>query len=442
MSSNRRTFLKTSAGAAALSAATYAGAADAPNNRVRVAVMGVRGRGNALVSNFVAQPDVDVVAICDIDDAAFGKAVTNVEKVSGKTPRKEKDVRKIIEDKSIDVLVIAAPDHWHAPATVWACEAGKDVYVEKPVSHNLLEGRLMVDTARKHKRIVQCGTQRRSGEQFKQAAAFLQGGGIGKIHLAKSWIIHRRVNIGKKGNAPVPAGVDYNLWLGPAAETPFNPNHFHYNWHWFWEYGTGELGNNGIHGLDVARWGLGLEHPSRISSSGGKYYFADDDQETPDTQLVSFDYPDCTLTWEHRTWYQTGKPAPAPAAGAGGAAKATPASSRGFGVSWHGTKGTLLWDGDWRILDGDAVFEAGKNSNIETGHARNFLDCIKSRNLPNADILQGHLSTSLCHLGNISHRLRKTLAFDPATESFADKDANALLGRAYRKGFELPIRTV
>ena len=426
---DRRTFLQSAAaGAAALSAAAYAGAADKPNDRLRVAVMGVRGRGLALLRQFAARPDAEVVTVCDVDESVLAPAVKAAAAKTDRPVRTEKDIRKVLDDKGVDAVVIAAPDHWHAPATVWACQAGKDVYVEKPVSHNLAEGRMMVDAARTHKRVVQAGTQRRSGAQFRRAAEFLRGGGIGQVIMARSWIFSKRINIGRKADGPVPAGVDYDLWLGPAPQRAFNPNRFHYQWHWFWDYGTGELGNNGIHGLDIARWGMGAADPVRISSAGGKYFFTDDDQETPDTQVVTWDFAGCTLIWEHRTWYDVSKRA------AG--------KTRTFGISWQGTKGTLTFDGEWKVLDGDAAFDPGPSESIEAAHVADFVEAVRSRRNPNADILEGHLSTRLCHLGNIAHRLGRTVRFDAANETIpGDAEAAALLGRTYREGFELPVRS-
>ena len=216
-------------------------------------------------------------------------------------PKVERDLRKVLEDQSITALVVAAPDNWHALATVWACQAGKHVYCEKPASFNLVEGQRMVEVARKHNRVVQIGTQRRSGPHFQSAAEFIRSGKLGKTPVAKTWIGGARKSIGHKKDGPVPAGVDYNLWTGPASLRPFNPNRFHYEWHWNWDLGTGEIGNNGIHGLDVCRWLLNVDAPTRISSGGGKLFY-DDDRQTPDTQVATFDFPGATIVWEHRIW--------------------------------------------------------------------------------------------------------------------------------------------
>ncbi|OWK47186.1 Gfo/Idh/MocA family protein [Fimbriiglobus ruber] len=419
----RRQFAQ-SATALTLSAASYTRAADAPNETVRVVVMGTRIRGKFHLSAFPSEPHVEVTHVIEPDSNLVPDALGVAAKHQKAVPTVETDVRKVLEDKSVDVLVVAAPDHWHALATVWACQAGKHVYVEKPVSHNIIEGRRMVQAARKYKRVVQAGMQRRSAGHVDAAREFVQSGKLGKVPFARAWIAGNRSGIGKKANAPVPKGVDYSLWLGPAKESEFNPNHFHYNWHWFWEYGTGEIGNNGIHMLDVARNILNLDSPTRISSSGGIYFY-DDDRETPDTHLATFDFPNCSLVWEHRIWAKTGL------------------DGEAFGVSIHGEKGTLVFDSKgWHVKDvKDGLTETSeKGSNgIENAHVRNFLACIKSGKLPNADIEIGHKSTRLCHLGNIAYRTGRTLKFDAETETITgDADANKLLGREYRKGFELP----
>jgi predicted dehydrogenase len=416
---DRRDFLKTSAATlGSLTALTAAGAADKPNDKFVVAIMGVRGRGRQLLGSFVAQPDVEVAYICDVDSNVVPNAAKIVEQKQKRTPKVEKDIRKVLEDKDVNALIIAAPDHWHALGTVWACQAGKHVYCEKPISHNLIEGRRMVQAARKYDRVVQVGTQRRSGEFLMKAAEYVRSGKLGKIPFARTWIAGNRPSIGHKPDGSVPEGVDYDLWLGPAPSRPFNPNRFHYEWHWNWDYGTGELGNNGIHGLDLIRWLLDLDAPNRITSGGGKYFY-DDDRVTPDTQIATFDFEKTSVVWEHRIWQKAGR----------------------TGYDWvtlYGEKGTLaLNDKGWRIVEDETIGE--KPTELEKAHARNFLDSIKAHKRPNADIEEGHKSTRLCHLGNIAYRLSRTLRFDAKTETIIDDaEANKLLGRSYRKGFELP----
>jgi predicted dehydrogenase len=302
---------------------------------------------------------------------------------------------------------------------VWACQHGKHVYVEKPIAYCLSEGRRMVQAARKYNRVVQVGTQRRSGAYLARAAEYVRSGKLGKVPFARAWIAGHRKSIGKKADAPVPAKVDYNLWLGPAPERPFNPNRLHYNWHWFWDYSVGEIGNNGVHGLDVIRWLLDLDAPVRISSGGGKYFY-DDDQETPDTQVSTFDFPHCSVVWEHRIWAKTG------------------VRNESFGIELVGEKGTLVVDGKgWHVENGPAVSE--KATPVEPLHQRNFLDCIATGKRPSADVEEGHRSTRLCQLGSLALRLGRTLRFDGSTETIvSDAEANRLLSRVYRKGFAVP----
>jgi predicted dehydrogenase len=417
---HRRDFLRASAASvASLSALAAAGAADQPNDKVRLAFVGVHGRGRDLLGGFTKFDDVEVAYVCDPDANVVDEALKRVSPNQKRAPRVEKDLREVLKDKDVDAVVVAAPDHWHALATVWACQAGKHVYVEKPVSHNLVEGRRMVEAARKYDRVVQVGTQRRSGAHFQSAAEFVRSGKLGKVPFARAWIAGDRKSIGREADADPPAGVDYDLWLGPAPDRRFNPNRFHYKWHWNWDYGTGELGNNGIHGLDVIRMVVGLDAPQRITAGGGKLFF-DDDQQTPDTMVASFDFPGTTVLWEHRVWSKTGM------------------EGDSFGVRIYGEKGTLVFDKDgWHVQDGDAA--ADKAADLERPHQRNFLDCIKDKKRPNADIEEGHKSTRLCHLGNIAYRVGRVLHFDEATETLKDDaEANALLARTYRKPFVVP----
>jgi len=415
----RRRFLG-STSATLLGAAAYARAGQAPNDRVRVAVMGGRIRGKFHLGAFPAVPNVEVAFVIEPDANLVPAALEVLAKKQKDVPKVETDVRKILEDKDLTVLVVAAPDHWHALATVWACQAGKHVYVEKPVSHNLIEGRRMVEAARKHKRVVQAGTQRRSAEHVIAAREFVKAGKLGKVPFARAWIAGDRKTIGKLANAPVPKGVDYSLWLGPASGD-FNPNRFHYNWHWFWDLGTGEIGNNGIHGLDLARFVLDLDAPTRITSAGGKYFY-DDDQQTPDTQIATFDFPTCTLVWEHRIWAKNGN------------------EGEPFGIALFGEKGTMIFDSKgWHVKDGSATDSMKAVGGFDTAHVKDFVDCIRENKIPNAEIEEGHKSTRLCHLGNIAHRTGRTLNFDAAAETIVgDPEATKLLGREYRKGFELP----
>jgi len=417
---HRRDFLRAAAASASsLSALTAAGAADKPNEKVRLAFVGVHARGRDLLKGFAALDDVEIAYICDPDAASVDEALKVAQGAKKRTPQVEKYMRRVFQDKDVDAVVVATPDHWHALATVWACQARKHVYVEKPISHNVVEGRRMVEAARRYERVVQVGTQRRSGPHFQSAAEFVRSGKLGKVPFAQAWIAGDRKGIGRPPDTEPPAGVDYDLWLGPAPERPFNPNRFHYKWRWNWDYGTGEIGNNGVHGLDILRWVIGLDAPTRVTAGGGKLFF-DDDQQTPDTMAVAFDFPGTTVVWEHRVWSKTGM------------------EGDSFGMRVYGEKGTLVFDKDgWHVQDGEAASD--KAAEFEQAHKRNFLDCIKDGKTPNADIEEGYKSTRLCHLGNIAYRVGRALRFDARAETVADDpEANALFGRAYRKPFVLP----
>jgi predicted dehydrogenase len=432
---NRRDFLRSSASIGALSALSYARAADAPNAKIVLGVIGigsagpgsVGGRGRQLIRPLTTFQDVEIAYVCDIDESFFPIAQKLLTEKQRREARTETDLRRIFEDKAVDAVIVATPDHWHALTTIWACQAGKHVYVEKPASHNLIEGRRMVQAARKYNRVVQLGTQSRSSAGIARAVELVRSGKLGKIAFARTWIAGNRPNIGHAKETEVPKGVDYDLWLGPAPKHAFTSNRFHYRWHWMWDYGTGELGNNGIHALDRIRWLLNLEAPARVTASGGKLFY-DDDQETPDTLTVSYDFPQCCVTWEHRVWSKE-KP--------------------GYGLVLHGENGTLVFDrnGGWHVENGIEAADKGdtqRGGDDWTAHLRNFIDCVKESSgsnvrRPNADIEEGHKSTRLCHLGNIAFRTGRAIRFDDKTETcLDDAEANRLLGRTYRKPFEVP----
>ena len=423
---NRRTFLAGAGVGAASLALGRASKAAGPNDRVRVAVVGVRGRGRSHVSAFSNNKNTVVAALCDVDARQFAEPARQIEEKSGQAPQLVGDLRRLMDDKSIDVISIATPDHWHALAAVWACQAGKDVYVEKPVSHNVREGRKIVEAARKYQRVVQTGTQNRSSEGVIGAIEFLRSGKLGKIYLARGLCYKPRGSIGHKADAPVPEGVDYNLWLGPAPERPFNPNRFHYEWHWFWDYGTADGGNQGVHQMDVARWGLGKDHlPRHIQSSGGRFGY-DDDGETPNTQVTSFRYDDCQLEFEVR-----GLPTNA---------------ERGIKVGnlFYGPEGYLAINGSsWATFLGhkEEPGPSGGGRGDDQAHFDNFVRAVLDRKPEtlHAEVLEGHLSSALCHLGNVSYRIGRAVEFDPATETCPkDREADALLGREYRSPFIMP----
>ena len=425
---NRRYFLMSSGLAAAAPLTARASSPNGANNRVRVAVIGVKGRGGEHIRGFSAlsKNNVELAALCDVDESVLNQRLSQVEEKSGKKPAAFTDMRKVFDDKSIDAVSFATPNHWHALGTIWACQAGKDVYVEKPACHNIFEGRQMVEAARKYNRVVQHGTQIRSSPAIKEAMQMLRDGVIGDVYMAKGLCYKRRDTIGKAIEEKVPEGVHYDLWTGPAPLRPFTKNRFHYQWHWQWAYGNGDIGNQGVHQLDVARWGLGVTLPSKVQSMGGHFMF-DDDQETPNTQVTAFMYPaeKKLLTFEVRHWD-------------------TPVEGTDLkvGVLFLGSKGYMEIPsyGQYRIFLGKEAKPAG--SRKEDGdHFANFVDAIRQRKpeILNAPIEEGHRSTVLAHLANISYRLGRTLTFDPKTETFpGDKEANAHLGRKYRSPYVVP----
>ncbi|MBM3735077.1 MAG: Gfo/Idh/MocA family oxidoreductase [Acidobacteria bacterium] len=424
----RRTFILTS-GATALATQTAAGA----NDRVNMGIIGVRSRGREHTDIFARQPGSAVAALCDIDQAQSERAVPLVEKAQNTKPRIYQDIRKMLESKDVDAVSIANCNHWHAPSAIWAMQAGKDVYCEKPASHNVWEGRKMVEAARKHNRICQTGMQSRSIEHKKKAVGLLRQGVIGKVYLAKGLCFKRRQSIGKTPEEAVPAGVNYDLWLGPAPMRPFTRNRFHYNWHWFWDTGNGDIGNQGVHEMDIARWGLGKSAlPASVYSSGGKFAY-DDDQETPNTQTAVFEYGDCQLMFEVR------------GLNTGGEASIAFDGSNFIGNLFFGSLGYMSVDsqgfqvylGDKREL-GPSMKPAEAKIWDTAPHMANFLAAVRSRKHTdlNCDVEEGHLSAALCHLANISYRVNRRLTFDPVGENFGtDYEANQLLSRDYRKPY-------
>jgi predicted dehydrogenase len=308
MADSRRDFLKKAvAGTVGLtvggtvfgmSAGSYKNIAGA-NDLIRVAIIGCNSRGASVAGTFARQLRTEVKYICDVEEVALQKGIKAVWDVTGKEPKGIKDFRSVLGDKELDAVYIATPDHWHAPAGILCLQAGKHVYVEKPISHNPHEGEMFVEAAEKYKRIVQIGTQRRSWPTLTQGIAELQGGVIGKVYMGKAWYANNRLPIGIGKIVPVPANLDYELWQGPAPRRPYKDNLIHYNWHWFWNWGTGEALNNGTHDIDVIRWGLGLDYPTKVNSIGGRYHYKDD-WETPDTQVITYEAPGATIVWEGR----------------------------------------------------------------------------------------------------------------------------------------------
>lgn len=422
---NRRAFLSTTALAfpALLLAQT-------PNRRVRVAVVGTAGRGTAHAVELAKLADVEVAYICDVDDAHAASAASAVEKRGFKRPVTIRDFRKALEDKEIDAIAGATPNHWHTPSALLAMTAGKHVYVEKPCSHNPREGELLVEAARKHDKRVQHGTQRRSWAGLKEGMDRLRSGELGRVLSARAYYFNSRPTIGNGKPGPMPAGFDWSLWQGPAPEKEFRANYVHYNWHWFWHWGNGELGNNGVHMLDVIRWGLGVDYPDRVVSGGSKVRYPEDDQETPDNNTVTFDFSTqtgpVTVTWENRSW-----------------AKKTPADPK-HDVAFYAEKGTLFVNGGGYVIQDLSGAEIGKGTGpaSDSAHFQNFVDAIRGTAKLNAEIQEGHLSTLLCHLGNIAYRTGGTVKFDPKNQKLpvdASPQAKALWSREYRPGWEPKI---
>lgn len=413
----RRTLLTSAAAAVAGTAAANGSPAA---ERIRVAIMGLGSRGSTLVDAFLAA-GAEVAGLCDVDENAAGRAADVVAKRQEVKPRVDRDIRRLLDDASIDAVVVAAPNHWHAPATILACSAGKHVYVEKPCSHTPEEGELAVAAARKHGVVVQHGTQRRSWPWVCAAVKAVQDGTIGPVHLARSWYTNRRPSIGRGERIEPPSTLDWTLWQGPAPERPFASNVVPYHWHWRWHWGNGELGNNGVHGLDVARWALGLTFPTRVVSAGGRWYH-DDDQETPDTLSVAYEFPGGKqITWEGQS--------------------CSPLGNQGstFGVSFHGPEASLVIDTEgWRVLDGKNVIvsEHTGSKKDDVVHVVDFLDAIRDGRQPVADIAEGHASALLCHLGTIAHRTDRVLHTRPEDGHIVgNDDAVALWTKEYRPGW-------
>jgi len=403
---SRRQFLGNSAlaaAAAAVSSIPVLGSElrrSGPNERLRIAVIGVKGRGLEHLNQWLKMSDVEVAAICDIDENVIHGAMSAVEKKGGNKPTYFKDLRKLFEDKSIDAVSVATCNHWHSLAGLWAVQAGKHAYVEKPVSHNVFEGRKLVEAGKKYNKVVAVGTQCRSMKGMREAIEFLHSGKLGKVKVARGFCYKSRKSIGKKPNGPVPEGVDFDIWLGPAPERAFNPNKFHYNWHWFWDTGNGDLGNQGVHQVDIARWGINKnEHPKSTFSIGGRLGYVDDG-ETPNTQITVSDYGDVQLIFEVRG-LDTEKYHDKSIQDKSGQLL--------IGDVFECTEGTLVIptysSGIAFSPKGDLIqrFAGGDDS----AHFRNFIDAIKN-NKPeslNAPALDGHYSAAACHLANISHRL-------------------------------------
>ncbi len=461
---NRREFLKTSAktgaGLAALggiSFITHPERVFGANDRVRVAVCGLHGQGFEHVKEYSKIPNAEIAAACDVDENVMNQRLGEMDQMGLPKPKTYVDCRKLMEDKSIDAVSIATPNHWHSLIAIWACQAGKDVYCEKPCSHSWWEGRQLVRATKKYDRIVQHGTNSRSGEAIIEGIRKLREGLIGEVYMARGLCYKWRKTIGKASVEAVPAGVHYDLWTGPAPMKPFTRNRFHYNWHWIWDTGNGDIGNQGIHEMDVARWGLDVKFPNKASAIGGHFMF-DDDQQTPNTLNCAFEFilPDGRhkmLEFEVRHWISNheadiGEPgfgggAVPPATGNVNAAKSSQVEPKNtIGNIFYGSKGYMAMNGydSYKTWLGEEQ-EPGPNASRGGNNWANFIDCVRSRKKEdlNAPIEEGHISCTLVHLANTSYRLGRTLQFDPETEQvIGDDEANRLLRGTYRAPYVVP----
>lgn len=446
-SESRRSFVKKSALAASaslsgnllpgISAASYRRIMGA-NEMIRVSVMGVNSRGLALAQNFAFHQDCEIIGICDVDQRAIDKCLHGIKDIQESTPLRYTDFRKSLENKEVDALVIAAPDHWHAPAALLGLKAGKHIYIEKPCSHNPHEGELLIQATAKYKKSMQMGNQRRSWPNVMQAIQDIKEGAIGRPYFGKGWYTNNRASIGIGKETAVPEWLDWNLWQGPAPRRKFKDNLVHYNWHWLWHWGTGESCNNGTHMIDLLRWGLNVDYPTKVSSNGGRYHYKDD-WETPDTQVINIDFKEgVSMSWEGRSCN----------------GKYIEGSS--VGVAFYGEKGTLVIYGgnEYKIYDlkNNVIKEvkdekgvdprdlANPAGHLDATHVRNFFDNIKLNTPLRSDIDSGHKSTLLMQLGNISQRVGRSLNINPQNgHILGDTLANMHWKREYEKGWEMKL---
>lgn len=408
------------------------------NDKIRASVMGVNSRGNALAQNFAYQQECEVIHICDVDSRAIEKCAANVQKIQETKPAGYVDFRKSLESRDVDVMVIATPDHWHAPAALLAMQAGKNVYLEKPCSHNPAEGEMLVQAASKYKKSVQMGNQRRSWPNVMEAISELKKGVIGRPYFGKGWYSNNRESIGIGKEVAVPDWLNWDLWQGPAPRKNYKDNFIHYNWHWFWHWGTGEALNNGTHMIDLLRWGFDVDYPVKVSSNGGRYRYKDD-WEAPDTQVINLDFKEgISMTWEGRS------------------CNGRHVEGSSVGVVFYGEKGSLMIPGgnEYKIYDlkNNLVKEVKDTKEIDPRELANpagHLDALHIRNLFNnitngetlkSDIDSGHKSTLLVQLGNISQRVGHSLEINPENgHIIGDKDAQKLWSREYEKGWEMKL---
>jgi predicted dehydrogenase len=435
--STRRDFMRTTlASAAAFGLGGRTATASLPasvwkssigaNDRIRLGAIGTGGMGQGDLKTFLAYEDVDCIAVCDIDSERVSETAKMVEELRGKRPDEVKDFRKIIERKDIDAVLVATPDHWHALPTIYACETGKDVYCEKPLATSIAEGRAMLNMARKHNRIVQMGTQWRSGEHFKEAAKFVQSGKLGKIRFVRLWAYLAWIKSpGRSPDGPSPEGVDYDMWLGPCPKRMFNEARFHFSFRWFWDYAGGLMTDWGVHLLNLALWSMKAPPPVRVSSVGGKYVW-DDDTETPDTQNTVYEFPTFNLEWEHQ------------------ATANSACEGKEHGIKFYGTEGTLfLWSNGWEVTPKEGgsleAISQPAGPDARPAHVRNFLDCMRSREHPVEDVEIGHFVSTVAHLGNLAMLSGNSVEWDSKSERIKGNPlADRMIGKSYRAPWKLP----
>ncbi len=440
---DRRHFVMSSAALAGTALAPRA--LGGPNDRVRVAVVGVRGQGGSHIQAYGRMPNVEIAALCDIDSNVLNSRLEQVEKASGKKPKGYEDLRKLLEDKEIDAISIATPNHNHTLQAIWALQAGKHVYCEKPCSHNIFEAKQIVAATRKYGKIVQHGVNARSHGGPMEAVQKMREGVIGDVYMARGLCFKRRDTIGRAKPEAVPAGVNYDLWLGPAPKREFTRNRFHYTWHWFWDYGNGDFGNQGIHELDIARWGLGVRYPTKVMAMGGLFMF-DDDQETPNTLNVSYEFNENVkkkmMVFEVRHWDTNTE------GNLSGVSNLFSGSGGYLGIDGYNKYSTFVGEfvgepkpGQGAGLSRQRKILAGPEKNQGGSNWANFIDAVRAgdKKVQNNEIEEGAISTTLMHLGNISYRLGRAINFDPVKlEIVGDKEATAMMSRQYRAPFVVP----
>ncbi|MHB1557884.1 MAG: Gfo/Idh/MocA family protein [Isosphaeraceae bacterium] len=431
------------AGASTILGAPSASSAAAPSEQIRLVLIGAGSRGNQLLDSFLPQKDVEIVGIADVDDQHAGKTAERVKKAKNNQPDAVRDYRTMLDRKDVDGVIIATPDHWHALPAIQAVLAGKDVYVEKPVAHNVAEGQAMLRAARKTNRIMAVGTQQRSSTHFQRAVEIVRSGALGKVFWVQTWNYENisPTGIGKYPDGEAPSYVDYERWLGPAPLRSFNPNRFHLLFRWFFDYAGGMMSDWGVHLNDIVLWALGARGPKSVYTTGG-ILTSDDNRDTPDTMQVVYEFPECVLTYSMRK---------------GNGLKF---NGHDYGILFCGTDGSLMLDrsgfevipdrtvlpygikmvhGDRPLRKIDLKPETARGVDGQDAHVRNFLDCVKSRAKPTSDIEIAHRSTNTCHLGNIAYKVGRKLEWDIENETFRnDPEANAHLKREPRKGYELP----